>query len=474
MAPATESDGSSSDLNESWERPVWYQLVDVQRNKLGSVGRVKVSSDDALIVDFLDEVEKKNKRGRLNGIVVIDLAVYDSIDATSPMKARDTIGSHGKTDSTALIVVVPSPTQLSPQPPLPLTLQPRKEQLVVGGEAFSVVEGMTVNPNKLTAFWTALAKLSSGLEYGTVIELPSGIYILGDQTRGSRVFVRDCYKRLLDVCKEKIHGKYSHLVMLGNPGIGKTFFGYVLLLEFARTHKTVVYQNTEDERILFSPDVVVRGSGDDFKQLLREPDTYYIYVQDEVYQRLYDLEKTRLLNFIKAGDGVDGYEVLRGQLFEGHAHLVLAKRGVFGIRRVLPDDTPDNAVQDATQLPLSEMETVVFKSKDELPAADDNVYLRPSAKNYKSVDSMVKPDILFQVTGAHKHPCKQGGLHSVLEQLGDPTSPRLYFVLPPDRFDEFKYQKYHDSKCRLMESSTYPNVQNIQQYALKVDLTSEQ
>lgn len=194
MAPATESDGSSSDLNESWERPVWYQLVDVQRNKLGSVGRVKVSSDDALIVDFLDEVEKKNKRGRLNGIVVIDLAVYDSIDATSPMKARDTIGSHGKTDSTALIVVVPSPTQLSPQPPLPLTLQPRKEQLVVGGEAFSVVEGMTVNPNKLTAFWTALAKLSSGLEYGTVIELPSGIYILGDQTRGSRVFVRDCYK----------------------------------------------------------------------------------------------------------------------------------------------------------------------------------------------------------------------------------------------------------------------------------------
>ncbi|DBA03722.1 TPA: hypothetical protein N0F65_004139, partial [Lagenidium giganteum] len=61
-------------------------------------------------------------------------------------------------------------------------------------------------------------------------------------------------------------------------------------------------------------------------------------------------------------------------------------------------------------------------------------------KNYQSVDAINKPDILFHVTGAHKHRCEQRGLYDVLKLLGNPTEPRLYFVLPPDRFTDFKYQ----------------------------------
>lgn len=210
------------------------------------------------------------------------------------------------------------------------------------------------------------------------------------------------------------------------------------------------------------------------------------YVQDTVYKRLYRLDKRKLLSFIQASEGVDGYAVLRGHLFEGHVHLVLARGGRFQIRRFVAKNEVHNAArktrggvvphvasETGEWIELSRRQTTVFKNNAELAAAGD-VYLRPLSKNYQSVDAILKPDVLFQVTGAHKHPCKQAGLHNVLEQLGDPVSPRLYFVVPPDRFKDFEYQKYHDSRNKVMENPTYANVQNIQQFVLQIELTPEE
>lgn len=72
--------------------------------------------------------------------------------------------------------------------------------------------------------------------------------------------------------------KTPHLVILGNPGIGKTFFGYVMLLYFARMGATVVYQagNNKKQWLLFSRDVVLQGSNRDFGDILKLPTTYYI------------------------------------------------------------------------------------------------------------------------------------------------------------------------------------------------------
>ncbi|KAL7693779.1 hypothetical protein Plhal304r1_c003g0011821 [Plasmopara halstedii] len=53
----------------------------------------------------------------------------------------------------------------------------------------------------------------------------------------------------------------------------------------------------------------------------------------------------------------------------------------------------------------------------EVVAAANTSYLQPAVKNYQSVDAIIKPDIMFQVTGAHRHPCKQKGLHDVLKLL---------------------------------------------------------
>ncbi|EEY67032.1 uncharacterized protein PITG_23112 [Phytophthora infestans T30-4] len=116
---------------------------------------------------------------------------------------------------------------------------------------------------------------------------------------------------------------------------------------------------------------------------------------------------------------------------------------------------------------------VVFNDDSEIEAATNTSYLQPAAKNYQSVDAIIKPDILLQVTGAHKHPCKQKGLHDVLKLLGNPEQPRLFFVLPPDRFTDFKYQRYLDSKRKRMMAPSYENVCKIQQFAMEVKLESE-
>ncbi|TMW57985.1 hypothetical protein Poli38472_013459 [Pythium oligandrum] len=103
------------------------------------------------------------------------------------------------------------------------------------------------------------------------------------------------------------------------------------------------------------------------------------------------------------------------------------------------------------------METIEFIDYHEIADAAENVYLRPVSKNFQSVDSNIKPAALFQVTGAHKHPCKQKGLHDVLSELGNPTHPRLYFVVPPDRFTSFRYQPYLNAKGKAMREPTYVN-----------------
>ncbi|TMW57980.1 hypothetical protein Poli38472_013454 [Pythium oligandrum] len=123
------------------------------------------------------------------------------------------------------------------------------------------------------------------------------------------------------------------------------------------------------------------------------------------------------------------------------------------------------------EISLVQMETIEFIDYQEIVDAAENVYLRPVSKNFQSVDSIIKPAALFQVTGAHKHPCKQKGLHDVLSELGNPTHPRLYFVVPPDRFTSFRYQPYLNAKGKAMREPTYVNVRRIQQFALQVEIT---
>ncbi|GBC11303.2 hypothetical protein GLOIN_2v1469707 [Rhizophagus irregularis DAOM 181602=DAOM 197198] len=67
------------------------------------------------------------------------------------------------------------------------------------------------------------------------------------------IFIRDCY---LDLSKIIFESNRSRWRITGNPGIGKTFFGYYLLYIIAKANGTVIYHQHHRSPILFSEDKV--------------------------------------------------------------------------------------------------------------------------------------------------------------------------------------------------------------------------
>jgi hypothetical protein len=130
----------------------------------------------------------------------------------------------------------------------------------------------------LTAFWAYLKSYDLPIEENQVIQLPLNTYILGNSSLGSSIFIRPCYPKLLAIALTIIHDHDSpHLVILGNPGIGKTFFGYFILLTLAKLNSTVVYERgKENTRYLFANNGISIGTKEDFRDYLRRDTTYYI------------------------------------------------------------------------------------------------------------------------------------------------------------------------------------------------------
>ncbi|DBA01806.1 TPA: hypothetical protein N0F65_002922 [Lagenidium giganteum] len=116
------------------------------------------------------------------------------------------------------------------------------------------------------AFWQAFLNDRTEVKADALVELPEGTYILGDSSLSS----------LWKLCQQMIHDEEMntpHLVILGNPGIGKT---YVILLLLARASATVVCENGGlKKRVLFAHNVVAKGSQEDFVRILDQPTTFY-------------------------------------------------------------------------------------------------------------------------------------------------------------------------------------------------------
>ena len=460
---------------------------------------------------------------------------------------------------------------------------------------------------RLSEFWNALITCETPIEENHVIQLPANVFILGNPNLGSSIFIRPCYPELLATALAII-ANTPHLVILGNPGIGKTYFGYVLLLYLARSGVTVVYESgKENARYLFSSNGIFTGTKDDFRSDLSETSTFYIvdaskpvdvaaktillssprrevwykfsddhctirympiwshaeieccrgslfshlttvevkllydkwggiprfilenardnlqqvkldnaitavdldllfkaignpeasdtaahrlihinvaedfctihylfaseYVADQVYLQLYQKKREQLIQFLAVSQGVGDVGVLRGILFERHAHTVIQNGGSFQVRQLVNNGS-DIACHNI-RIPKCVLH--LFDNDGEMTeqqVADRWVYERPKINNYESVDSFIrKGPFLFQMTGARYHPCKQTGLHKVLTLLNGPPGAKLFFVVPQDRFKSFTYQKYEGSDGKKLDQPSYANVKTLQQFVLAIDLT---
>ena len=91
--------------------------------------------------------------------------------------------------------------------------------------ANAVTSGILNLGIRLTKFWKAFREDYTDIDLvaGKLIALPEDTFILGQEKRGSRMYVRRCYPQLWNVCLGALNRPGIHnLVILGNPGIGKT------------------------------------------------------------------------------------------------------------------------------------------------------------------------------------------------------------------------------------------------------------
>lgn len=93
------------------------------------------------------------------------------------------------------------------------------------------------------------------------------------------LYIRSCYQRLLALINSSNH---NHLV-LGDPGVGKTFFSYYLIHKLIGAKQNIVYEKAENKRIYVYESAQVKhcvmnndASECEVDRLLRSASTWYV------------------------------------------------------------------------------------------------------------------------------------------------------------------------------------------------------
>ncbi|BDA48393.1 probable disintegrin and metalloproteinase with thrombospondin mo at N-terminal half [Coccomyxa sp. Obi] len=88
-------------------------------------------------------------------------------------------------------------------------------------------------------------KAAAAKVVGYWLELPEGAYFLGDAELGSFMYVRKAYRLLrLALRKSKSVG-FDHVVVSGNPGVGKAWFAMFMLVWWLKLGRSVIWHSSD-------------------------------------------------------------------------------------------------------------------------------------------------------------------------------------------------------------------------------------
>ncbi|CAH1764122.1 8525_t:CDS:2, partial [Entrophospora sp. SA101] len=134
------------------------------------------------------------------------------------------------------------------------------------------------------------------------------------------------------------------------------------------------------------------------------------YISEKVINCYEEEKRDQMYSFLLASKDQMGYETLQGKIFEKFPRL----------------------------------ENKTFQSIDNINT--HNEYYQPQQKNFSSVDSLVLPNMLFQMTINQHHGIKVKGLDDLKNILDITKEIKFYFVMPPGCFDGMKKQPFHARK----------------------------
>ena len=220
------------------------------------------------------------------------------------------------------------------------------------------------------------------------------------------------------------------------------------------------------------------------------------YVAELVVRAALSLKHERILAFLYGSSGTAMFSVLRGQLFEPEALRILARGGVFPIRRLRSTAAPDSLTGDDEHVRLAACELVRFTSLDKLTAAPPSpaVMHVPESKSFCAVDAVLPGGVLANATVSANHkpialvarqrrepdgsnvPADPPGLLAVVQALRLDSGPiRFYWLLPDDVFAKVTRPsafRVDDKTVDVSEMSAVHAAiaRRVEQYALCVRL----
>jgi hypothetical protein len=174
------------------------------------------------------------------------------------------------------------------------------------------------------------------------------------------------------------------------------------------------------------------------------------FIRARVADLLLSRQKTELFSFVtRVSDPV--YAQLRGCFFEALAHERLAAGGSFPTRLLIPRVTGlQGELPMTSRLTLGQKQTRRFSGADPsalrlLLSHAPGDYCRPLANTFPVLDALILPNVLLQMTVSESHSVNEAKLAEILDALQISGIAELLFVVPPDKFDEFKAYNFKDA-----------------------------
>ncbi|GES82570.1 crinkler (CRN) family protein, putative [Rhizophagus clarus] len=144
------------------------------------------------------------------------------------------------------------------------------------------------NNEKVNNFWRDLKNASLTKKF---LRLPENTRFLGKKRGLSVLYIRRCYK---DLQQFVFDDAIDRLRITGNPGPGKTIFGYYLLYLLAKQNATVIFDSYKEKNpIVFNGEYAFNSNDDGINLYLQDARVWYVVdgketkdVDDKVDEKL--------------------------------------------------------------------------------------------------------------------------------------------------------------------------------------------
>ncbi|CAB5364447.1 unnamed protein product [Rhizophagus irregularis] len=348
-----------------------------------------------------------------------------------------------------------------------------------------------IRDEDLNNYWNAIKVLD---EKDLFLKL-SNVNILGEQDGTSTLFIRKCYQDLSTVV---LNDAIRRIRITGNPGIGKTFvlenaddivqqqklmsavdlcgdkiFDYIgghdANPEISHTiiHLWTNLPTEEKEK---NTDENANNAIEYIEEVPYTKQLYYFasdYVANLVTEKFKQNIMGRLLRDIEGSLLTGTSDQFLGCCFEQIAHRMLREGGNFIARSLEPAFRENEVLHQQ----FTKQENILTFSKIE--DIEESKYYQPEIKNFPSIDAIVAPKVLLQMTTSMTHPIKMVGLDKLYDgnKLAKNEDISFYFVVPAQLYDHYQKQGFVTTKEANVRRFSPWIPQYVKQYALRIDLS---